>query len=183
MSNASLIIIRSYKHKDTQNVLNILYSIGRILPSQPTWYTVDFILQTQRYIYSIGCVLPSQPTWYTVDFDNEGIYTAHHAAAWKWPDGLRLIPWKNGKCETWDVTVADTLTQSYLPATTGSSGAAEKKMAKYGQLAQSHTFIPVAAETQGLINNAGLEFHSNCWRHISQMTTTTVSSCSSICES
>ena len=66
----------------------------------------------------------------------------------KRPDGLTLIPWKNGRCVTWDVTVTDTLAQSYLPAKSGSSGAAaERKTAKYGQLAQSYTFIPVAIET------------------------------------
>jgi len=40
-----------------------------------------------------------------------------------------LIPWKNGRCVTWDVTLTDT----NLPVTSGSSGAA--KMAKFGQLA------------------------------------------------
>jgi len=53
----------------------------------------------------------------------------------KRPDGLTLIPWKNVRCVTWDVTVTDTLTQSSLPATSGSLGAAaeaaaERKMAK-----------------------------------------------------
>ena len=46
--------------------------------------------------------------------------------------------------------------------------AAERKMAKYGQLAQSYTFIPVAFETLGPINNAGLEFLSDLGRRISQ---------------
>ena len=92
----------------------------------------------------------------------------------KRPDGLTLIPWKNGRCVTWDITVIDTLVQFYLPATSGSSGAAaeaaaERKMAKYGQLAQSYTFIPAAIETLGPINNAGLEFLSDLGRHISQV--------------
>ena len=65
---------------------------------------------------------------------------------------------------TWDVTVTDTLAQSYLPATSGLSGAAteavaERKTAMYGQ--QSYTFISVAVETLGPINNAGLEFPSD----------------------
>ena len=72
------------------------------------------------------------------------------------------------------VTVTDTLAQSYLPATSGLSGAAaevaaERKTAKYGQLVQSYTFIPVAVETLGLINNAGLEFLSYLGRGISQV--------------
>jgi len=90
------------------------------------------------------------------------------------PTDLTLIPWKNSICVTWDVTVTDTLVQSYLPATSGSSGAAaeavaERKMAKYGQLAESYTFIPVAIETLGPINHAGLEFLSNHRRRISQV--------------
>jgi len=27
----------------------------------------------------------------------------------KRPDGVTLLPWKQGKCATWDVTVSDTL--------------------------------------------------------------------------
>jgi len=44
-------------------------------------------------------------------------------------------------------------------------------VAKYGQLAQSYTFIPVAVKTLGPINNAWLEFHSECdfERRISQV--------------
>ena len=42
-------------------------------------------------------------------------------------------------------------------------------MAKYGQLAQSYTFIPVAVETLGPINNAGLEFLSDLGRCIFQV--------------
>ena len=64
------------------------------------------------------------------------------------------------------------MSQSYLPATSGSSGAAaeaaaERKTAKYGQLAQSYTFIPVAVEILGQISNAGLEFLSDLGRRIS----------------
>ena len=62
----------------------------------------------------------------------------------------------------------NTLAQSYLPVTSGSSGAAaERKMTKYRQLAQSYAFIPVAVETLGPINNAGLELLSDLGRHIS----------------
>jgi len=32
----------------------------------------------------------------------------------KRPDGVTLLPWKKGKCITWDVTVSDSLAQSYV---------------------------------------------------------------------
>jgi len=92
----------------------------------------------------------------------------------KRPDRLTLIPWKNGRCVTWDVTITDTLAQFYMPATSGLSGVAaeeatERKMAKCGQLAQSYTFIPVVIETLVPINNAGLKFLSNLRTCISQV--------------
>ena len=92
----------------------------------------------------------------------------------KRPDGLTLIPWKNGRCATCDVTVTDTLAQSYLPVTAGTSGAAaeaaaERKTLKYVQLSQTYTFIPVAVETMGPMNSAGLEFVSDTGRRITQV--------------
>ena len=33
------------------------------------------------------------------------------------PDGVTLLPWKNGRRVTWDVTVTDTMAQSYISAT------------------------------------------------------------------
>ena len=35
----------------------------------------------------------------------------------KRPDGVMQLPWRTGKCVTWDVTVIDTLVSSYVPAT------------------------------------------------------------------
>ena len=83
----------------------------------------------------------------------------------KCPDGLSLIPWQEGKCLTWDVTVADTLAATYLASarTTASSvakGAASRKDNKYSAIAQSHIFIPLAIETLGPINFKWLKFLS-----------------------
>jgi len=47
----------------------------------------------------------------------------------KRPDGLTLIPWQNGRSVTWDVTVTDTVAQSYLPVTSASSGGAAEAAA------------------------------------------------------
>jgi len=81
----------------------------------------------------------------------------------KRPDGVTLLPWKQGKCVTWDVTVSDTLAQSYVHETSQTPGAAaeaaaERKTNKYPSLVQSYLFVPVAAETMGAINKDGVDF-------------------------
>ena len=57
----------------------------------------------------------------------------------KRPDGVTQVPWRAGKCITWDVTVADTLAQSYIRSTaavagSAAEGAATRKQAKYSNL-------------------------------------------------
>ena len=42
----------------------------------------------------------------------------------KRPDGLTLIPWQRGKSLTWDVTVTDTVADSYLHLTSVKAGGA-----------------------------------------------------------
>jgi len=56
----------------------------------------------------------------------------------KRPDGLTQIPWQAGKCMTWDVTVADTLAESYIQATSSTAGAAAEGAAQI-PVAGSHT--------------------------------------------
>ena len=72
----------------------------------------------------------------------------------KQPDGLTLIPWREGCCLVWDVTVTDTTAASYLPSTSILAGsaaefAAERKQAKYAELAQRCEFVPIAVESHG----------------------------------
>ena len=81
----------------------------------------------------------------------------------KRPDGLTQIPWQSGKFMTWNVTVTDTLAESYLLATSSAAGAAaegaaERKELKYQSLVQSHTFVPLAFETLGPINSKRQDF-------------------------
>ena len=81
----------------------------------------------------------------------------------KRPDGVTLIPWQRGKPLAWDVTVVQTLTDSYVGATELSPGsiaemAAERKNAKYVTLPDTITFQPVAFETLWQINQTGVEF-------------------------
>ena len=64
---------------------------------------------------------------------------------------------------TWDVTVTDTLAESYLLTTSSSSGvaaegAANRKELKYQSLSNTHTSIPLAFETFGPIKSKGVVF-------------------------
>ena len=93
----------------------------------------------------------------------------------KRPDGLTQIPWQAGKCMTWDVTVTDTLAESYLLATSSTAGAAaegaaDRKELKYQSLALTHSFVPMAFETFGPINSKGVDFFNTLGRRISACT-------------
>jgi len=81
----------------------------------------------------------------------------------KRPNGLMLIPWHSGKSLAWDVTVVSTLAQSYVDrAATGVGAvaemAAERKLAKYSNLASNFIFQPIAVENLGAFSLSTLEF-------------------------
>ena len=72
----------------------------------------------------------------------------------KRPDGLTLTTWKNGKTLIWDVTVADTLCQTYVTQCSKHPGAGADsrengKTLKYVELAEKYCFVPVGVETLG----------------------------------
>jgi len=76
---------------------------------------------------------------------------------------------------TWDVTVTDTMAQSYLPMTSQTSGAAteaaaDRKTTKYAPLTQAYSFVAIAAETMGAINSDGIEFLDDLGRCITRVT-------------
>ena len=80
----------------------------------------------------------------------------------KRPDGLTLIPWREGRCATWDVTVTDTTALSYIATTSSLAGSAAeaavlRKEAKYTDLSHSYCFSPLAFETTDPINVEGLD--------------------------
>ena len=88
---------------------------------------------------------------------------------------MTLVPWSNGKSATWDVTVINTLADSYLPTSSQQTGgaaelAATKKETKYADLAQRYTFVPIAVETLGAINLTGMNFLSDLGRRITAIT-------------
>ena len=93
----------------------------------------------------------------------------------KRPDGLTQIPWTAGRCLIWDVTVTDTLANSYTNISSVSAGgvaerAAGHKSDKYAELANTYTFVPIAIETLGPMNATGMELIRCLGRRISAVT-------------
>jgi len=88
----------------------------------------------------------------------------------KRPDGITLVPWHSGRTMVWDVTVASTLADSYLPAssvTAAAEAAASRKEAKYADLPASFSFQPIAVEMLGPINDSAIDFLRELGRMIS----------------
>jgi len=72
----------------------------------------------------------------------------------------------------WDVTVATTLVESYLPASSDTAAAAaeaaaSRKEVKYSDLPASFSFQPIAVETLGPINESAVDFLRELGRRIS----------------
>ena len=93
----------------------------------------------------------------------------------KRPDGVTLIPWKQGKRLTCDVTMPDTFAQSHLPTTATNVGHAADKSAvsktqKYQSILQTHLFTPIAIETAGVWNNQAREFITELEKRITTVT-------------
>ena len=81
----------------------------------------------------------------------------------KRPDGLTLIPWKEGRCLVWDFTCSDTVAQSHLQGTARAAGAAAetaelRKFTHYEDLAVDYIIAPVAIETLGAMGPATEKF-------------------------
>jgi hypothetical protein len=81
----------------------------------------------------------------------------------KRPDGITLLPWSSGKAVAWDVTVVDTVAESYLSRSSIAAGAvsefaAARKTDKYACLPPEFQFIPLAFETLGPPNSDAISF-------------------------
>ena len=73
----------------------------------------------------------------------------------------------------WDVTAPDTLARSHLPDTSRTTGAAaesasKKKVVKYSDISRTHHFVPIAVESLGPINSAGVDFLCTLGKHVSK---------------
>jgi hypothetical protein len=85
------------------------------------------------------------------------------------------VPWRNGKCLTWDATAPDTLAESHLASTSLAAGAAAEsasrlKHLKYEEIKRSHDFVPIAVESLGPINAEGQQFIDNLGRRTTAVT-------------
>jgi len=82
----------------------------------------------------------------------------------KRPEGLTLVPWKEGKPLTWGhSTVVCTVADSYVSGSARESGTAAKtvaqhKEAKYATLQGTHLFQPVVVESMGTVEEATTSF-------------------------
>ena len=73
-------------------------------------------------------------------------------------DGLTNVPWQADNLAVWDVTVADTLADSYLVYTSRTAAAAAelaatRKETKYIELSTAHHFVSLAFELLGSIGS------------------------------
>ena len=71
------------------------------------------------------------------------------------PDGLTIVPYKNGKSLTWDCTYVNTFAKSHIYNVASMAGAAATdaevlKCNKYAGLSQTYLFEPIAIETMGV---------------------------------
>ena len=91
------------------------------------------------------------------------------------PDGVTLLPWSNGRCLTWDVTVHNTYAQSYLPQASRQVGAVARraegeKRRLYQPLMDRFMFVPFVLETSGVWGEEAREFVKQIGRRITQVT-------------
>ena len=93
----------------------------------------------------------------------------------KRPDGLTISPWRFGKALVWDVTVVDTLAQSYVAATSQLAGSAAdaaeaRKQRKYEALEQQFIVQPIGFETMGSWGTGAKAFLTEVGNRVKQAT-------------
>ena len=93
----------------------------------------------------------------------------------KRPDGMTMVPWQEGRAALWDVTVRDTLADSYIASTSSLAGsaaeeAARQKEGKYSQLTGTYLFYAVALETLEPMCESARSFLTELGRRTAQVT-------------
>ena len=93
----------------------------------------------------------------------------------KRPNGLTIFPWKFGKALVWDVTVVDTLAQSYVATTSQQAGAAadaaeNRKQRKYHALENRFIVQPIGFETMGSWGTGAKAFRTEVGTRVKQAT-------------
>jgi len=86
----------------------------------------------------------------------------------KRPNGLTMVPWREGKPLTWDVMVVCPLAESYISDSATNAGSAAEaaatgKATKYAVLERTRIFQPVAVENLGTMNVSAYGFFSRAW--------------------
>jgi len=76
---------------------------------------------------------------------------------------MTQITWRSSKLLVWDVIVVSTTAESYVAAAARGRGevaemAANRKCQKYSELSTMYTFLTIAIETLGPVNDSGYEF-------------------------
>jgi len=83
-----------------------------------------------------------------------------------------MVPWKEGKPLTWDVTVVCSFADSYVDASardavSAAESAAIRKVDKYSALQSTHFFQPIAVESLGAMNTSAYLFLNELGQKIS----------------
>ena len=81
----------------------------------------------------------------------------------KRPDGVTLLPWKDGRPLIWDATCSDTFATSYTRTASSRAGAVAeqaeaRKSGQYRHLTSKYHFAPVSCETSGTLGPETIHF-------------------------
>ena len=88
---------------------------------------------------------------------------------------MTRVPWSQGKLLLWDVTVVNTVCQSYLDSTRSTPSATldhaeSDKRKKYGQLLEWFHFVPIGFETFGNWEESAIEIIEEIQKKVAECT-------------
>ena len=88
----------------------------------------------------------------------------------KRPDGVSVVPWRNGKLLIWDATPPDIFAPSYSSLASTEAGLVAARAEELAPLVPHHIFTPVAIETGGVVGPQSLPFLQELGRRLRQVT-------------